>query len=287
MYFTDVLQALKRRWRVLVVGAVLIAIAAGGAIKFVPTQYEASGQMLLLLPADATGVTTPTNPYINLQSGLVTTASLIASNVSTKDTQRAMKAAGYTSEYAVALSPEGGPLLLITADDTDPKRATATRNEVIKRLTAEIARIQTTENVPPQQLIHPRTFSVTKSGEALPGSKIRALAVIGAGGIILTLIIALAIDRFRGSDKRRRPSRKERRESAENETAEVEPESKSAENESAPDESAEENTTRGVSQPTGAQLRSRLPDPTDSEVGPLTHPFGMSFEHEVVGERRR
>ncbi|PRZ42483.1 hypothetical protein CLV47_105105 [Antricoccus suffuscus] len=253
MYFGDVLKALGRRWYVLVAGLVVIAVAAGLAIKWVPTQYEASGQMLLLLPADATGITTPTNPYINLQAGLITTASVVAGTLSTKDSQREMKAKGFTSEYAVALDPGGGPLLLITADDTNPQRAVATRDEVIKRLDGELARIQQDENVPVTQLIHSRTFSVTQFAEALPGSKIRALAVIGAVGVILTLIVALMIDRYRPARKRPRRSRARRsRETGPDDETQADPQSPSVDN--------------------------------DSE---LASSATSTVEHEVVGEPRR
>ena len=50
---------------------------------------------MLLLPADATGAATPTNPFLNLQPGLTITASLIAGAVSTKETQRDMVATGF------------------------------------------------------------------------------------------------------------------------------------------------------------------------------------------------
>ncbi len=207
MYFQDAIRILLRRWYVVLAGLLLILAASGAAVALVPTDYQASGQVLLLLPADATGVATPTNPYLNLQSGLTVTASLIAGNVTTKDAQRDMVANGFTSDYAVALNPGTGPLLIVTAEDNDTDAAVATRDEVIRRLARELERIQLEESVPTSQIIHSRTDSVGTQAEALPGSKIRALAIVAAVGLVLTTIVAFIADRAllaRSSNRRQR-----------------------------------------------------------------------------------
>lgn len=201
MYFLDMVKILLRRWYIVVAGLLLIAGSAVVVIKIVPTEYQASGQLFLLLPTEATGVETPTNPFLNLQSGLTVTASLIAGSVSTQDNETALAAAGFTSEYSVALNPGTGPLLVITAADTDPARALATRNEVIGQLKTELERIQTEAQVPERQVIAAREFSVTAEAEVLAGSKIRALAGVGAVGLILTLLAVFSIERM---GKRRR-----------------------------------------------------------------------------------
>ena len=50
MYFTDTLQLLWRRWYVVAVGLVLVGVGAVLTLTSVPAQYQASGQMLFLLP---------------------------------------------------------------------------------------------------------------------------------------------------------------------------------------------------------------------------------------------
>lgn len=197
MDFLDALRVLGRRWYFVLIGLILMAGASGIAIKVVPTMYEASGNLLLLLPADATGKLTPTNPYLNLEPGLTSTASLIAGTISTKDTRRAMKQAGFGSKYSVALNPGAGPLLVISAEDTNPTAAIRTRDELVRRLDAELKRIQDDENVVPRQFIHSRPNSVSQQAQALPGSKIRALAGITGLGVTLTLLFTFLFDRFR------------------------------------------------------------------------------------------
>ena len=195
MDFIDALRVLGRRWRVLAVGIALTMASGLAAVFFVPTNYEASGQLVLLLGPRSISSRNATNPYLNLEPGLTVTASLIASTLTTKDAQRSVEDAGYTSEYTVGVSPDTGPLLEVSAEDTDPIMAVKTRDEVIRRLRAELLRMQSEVGAPSRQLINMSTNSAPEQADPLPGSKIRALAVIGGVGVFLTLLVAFTRDR--------------------------------------------------------------------------------------------
>lgn len=190
MYLVDALKVLLRRWQVVVVGTVALVAAAAAVVHYVPTQYQASGQLLLVLPADATGKKTPTNPYLNLQTGLDTVAALTATSVTSKDAARALAAAGYKATYAAAVNPGTGPLIVVTAKSADPAEALATRDAVIRRIDADLATLQRGANVPPSQLITSRPVNVPTNADVLAGSKIRALTVITGGIVLLTLMVA-------------------------------------------------------------------------------------------------
>jgi hypothetical protein len=130
-------------------------------------------------------------------------ASLVASTITTKETQNQIQGQGLSADYAVALLPGAGPVLQVTVKDSQPERAVATRNRVMELMEAELLRIQKSESVPDRHLIHARANSAPNAADVLPGSKIRALAGIGGLGGVLTLMIAFALDR-------RRPRRAER-----------------------------------------------------------------------------
>lgn len=196
MDLIDAVRVMLRQWRVLAIGIVVVVLAAVAAIFVVPTRYQATGQLVMLLPPQSTGNATPTNPFLNLEPGLTITASLIAATLTTKDSARTLEAAGFSSEYTIALNPGNGPVLEISVEDTDGAMAVRTRDEVISRLDQELTRIQLAENAPQRQVIHARPNSVANVAEPLPGSKIRALAVIGALGAVLTLFIAFVRDRL-------------------------------------------------------------------------------------------
>ncbi len=211
MSFVDALNLLLRRWLVVIVGLLLLAVATLFVLDRVDTQHQASSQMLFLLPPEASGVETPSNPYLNLQDGLTTTASLVAGTVSSKDVQREMEAAGYDSEYSIALVPGAGPLLLITTTDTSPEIAVATRDELMARVDDELARIQGEAGVPERQWISASRSNVSRRAEVLPGSKMRALAAVYGGGLLLVLLSAFAVDQLLARRRRRKALADDRR----------------------------------------------------------------------------
>ena len=74
--------------------------------------------------------------------------------------------------------------------------AVKTRDEVIRRLRGELLRMQSEVGAPSRQLINMSINSAPEQADPLPGSKIRALAVIGGVGIFLTLFVAFTRDRM-------------------------------------------------------------------------------------------
>lgn len=196
MYFMDAVRLLLRRWYVAAIGLLLIVGGAAYAMKTLPTQYQASGEMLFLLPPDATGHATPSNPYINLVPGLTTTASLIATESMTKDVVAQFADEGFKTEYSVALVPSTGPLLTISTTDTDPAKAVAMRDRVMKWLTERLDARQKAVSVPASQSIYTEDTNVGKGAEVVPGNKIRALAGVAGAGGILTLVVAFVLDRL-------------------------------------------------------------------------------------------
>jgi hypothetical protein len=196
MYFTDAISVLLRRWYVALLGLLLVAGGAAYTLTSVPTQYQASGEMLFLLPPDSTGPRTPSNPYINLVPGLTTTAALLATEANTKDVAAQLAEDGFTSEYSVALVPSTGPLLTISTTDTDAATAVAMRDRVMTWLRNRLEQRQEAVSVPPEQKIYTEDTNVGKEAEPLPGSKIRAVGAVVGAGMLLTLLAAFVVDRL-------------------------------------------------------------------------------------------
>lgn len=205
MYFSDAVGVLLKRWYVVVVGLLLVAGGVAAALVLVPTQYQATAHVLLLLPSQSTGARNPTNPYLNLQPGLTTTATLIASELGTKSAQRTVADGGFDSSFAVGVAPDTGPLLVITVEDTDQAMAVATREEVVRQLDVQLSAMQKDIDVPSTQVIFARRNDPPGGAEVLPGSKIRAAAGILGLGVALTVVAAFLVDRL----VRRRASRRQ------------------------------------------------------------------------------
>lgn len=208
MYFSDALALALRQWKVVVIGLVLLAAAAFAVVRVVPTEHQATGQQMLLLPPAYHGKDTLTNPFLNLPAELTTTASLLAGSVMTKDVIAELDEDGADAEYDVSVVPGAGPLLVISTRDTDADAAIMTRDAVMERLAGELDEIQTEARVPGDQVIRLQPFSVSASAEALPGSRLRALAVVGGVGLVLIVLLAFGLDRFSRRGGRRSASRR-------------------------------------------------------------------------------
>lgn len=195
MDLIDMVRVLLRQWVVLLVGAVLTVGTGLAAVQFVPATYQASGQLLLLLKPEASGESTPTNPYLNLDANLTTMASLIASTLSTKAAQEELAEAGFDAEVSVALRPGTGPLVSVSTAHGDPGVALRTRDEVIDRMQQVLEDLQDEANAPDRQRIESRTISTPETAVRLSGNKLRALAVVAALGIMITLTFVMVRDK--------------------------------------------------------------------------------------------
>lgn len=191
------LGVLARRWLVILLGVALTAMACWSVLHRVGSDFQASGQLVLLLPPDSTGVDSPSNPYNNLQPDLDTVAGVVAGSVMSKDTEARLVTEGFDAEYDVAVAPGNGPLLVITTMDKDPGIAVSTRDAVLREIGAELAAMQQAANAPQQQLISASASSVSPRAEVLPGSRLRALAGTATAGLLLTLVLAFGVDRLR------------------------------------------------------------------------------------------
>lgn len=196
MYLLAVGRLALRRWITCVVGLLATLVLCLLISAHVPPDHRATSQMLLMLPPDASGTDTPTNPYLNLPQGLVTTASLIAGNLSTKDSQREVAAAGDTADYTISLVPESGPLLSITTTSSDPAQALATRDELMTLVDRQLSQLQENAAVPQHQLMTATRTTVSKEAETMSGFRYKVLVLGALLGLLYTLGACALLDRL-------------------------------------------------------------------------------------------
>lgn len=204
VYFSDAIAVVVRRWYVVVVAAIVMVAGAAAVIAVVPTEYQASGQVLLLPPAETAVGARRTNPYLNLPNGLTFTATLLASGATQRSVARDLVEAGFESAYSVSVVPGTGPLIVISVKDTDGAAALALRDELITRIESELTRIQQEESVPDGQQIVARRFNSSSVAEVLAGSKIRALGALLALGTVTTAVVLFGFDRWHTRRRGRR-----------------------------------------------------------------------------------
>ena len=198
----DAVHAPRRSWlsvarrHLIVVGAwaVIAAVAVGAMLAIVPSQHQASGQVLLLPPAQPTLEGQRRNPYLVLPDGLILTSNLLANSVGDEDVRRELRDQGFASEYSVIVVPGTGPLIAITVKDTDPQRALELRDLLAQRLIAELAQIQADEDVPQAQLIEARLFTASQQADRLLGNRIRAAAAAAIAVFVLAALTVWLLD---------------------------------------------------------------------------------------------
>ena len=210
MYFSDAVSVLRKRWYVLLVGMGLVVGGVLAAFAYVPTQHQATAHVLLLLPTQSTGSNNPTNPYLNLQPGLVTSATLIAGDLSTNATARRLAGEGFVASFAIGVAPDTGPLLVVTVEDQDPVEAAATRDAVVELIQERLTLMQADMAVPRSQFIFARDNEPGTPAEVLPGSRIRAGAAIGGVGTALVVLAAFGVERLARRRRARRAGKNER-----------------------------------------------------------------------------
>jgi hypothetical protein len=205
------LQLLRRRWITAVIGVLTTAATLGLVLHAVQPTYQASSQVMLLLPPEPPEPDQPpVNPYLNLSAGMGTTAALLAGMVTTKDVTRQLGELGLDAEYTVVLVAGAGPVLEITSTGSSPRVALGTRDAVMDLVDADLARIQAEADVPPSTIMTTTRPTVSTEAEPLHGRVLQAGVATAVGGMVLTMLLCLAGDRLVRLRARRLRRRAER-----------------------------------------------------------------------------
>lgn len=189
----EALHALLRRWPILLAGLLLTGGATAWVYTETPVSYQSTGQVLVMLPPNANSPEIPTNPFLYLPNGLNVLARVVAVSPTTPQFQRSMIEAGFHSQYELRVET-GGSMVTFSAEGTDPADVVATRDELMRRFNVELDQVQDDEGAPDRQRAHARPLAMSDRATPMAGDRLRAVAVLGAAGVVLTLILALALD---------------------------------------------------------------------------------------------
>jgi hypothetical protein len=193
----DLTKLLLRRWYI-----ALPLLLASVAIVFMTAQtvtpdYRALGYLQMIpppgssQPPNANAKPRPHNPWLDLGYEPLGTAVLL--KVTDKDSLERLAANGLTDSVAVELS-RNGTLFEIEAVGTSPAQATATVQEVIRMLSAEIAASQQQYRVLPEDTI---TTTIVNNGgnvEVVTTKQKRILVVAAGLGVLFTTAATIGLD---------------------------------------------------------------------------------------------
>lgn len=205
----DLTRLLFRRWYIalpILLVSVLTAALVGQSIK---PDYRATGNLVLIPapgpaePADPKQRTEerPKNPWADL--GLEALGNAAILKVLDQRTLKGLADAGFSDSITVQVTPRT-PILYVEAVGNSPEQATATVQQVIKLLAAEVAEQQKGFGVLPQDTITTLTLTDGADVEAVTSKVKRVLVVIVGLGLLITAAGTIAVDVLLRRRQRRR-----------------------------------------------------------------------------------
>lgn len=191
-------QSLRRNWHVGIFGLIITIGLVVAAASLVPAKYVTTSQMVLIPPlsqpnANYNGVV---NPYMGLD-GLQSMANVVSSAMMDDETARALKKAG-VSQYSVRYdSLSAGPILIVQATESSPKKASDALALLDKQVPLTVARLQDEASISANSFITAvviaRPSTPIRSGK----TQLRAVALALVFGLVLTFLAISFIDAWR------------------------------------------------------------------------------------------
>jgi hypothetical protein len=211
MDFWKTIGVLLRRWKVAVpVFVVALAIGAGVFVK-VPTQYVATGTMVLtaptagattaINPAQASG---PGNPLLDFAGSLTITTQLLIQSLSSPAVADQIAGQGGVSTYQAGDGNTGGPFVVIIATANSPQGAELTVNLALKYAQNELDARQKNLNAPPSTYIGTQSVVSPTTATTKISNKVKDGGIALVVGLILSLATAYGVDSWMSGRRRRR-----------------------------------------------------------------------------------
>ncbi|WP_460370715.1 hypothetical protein, partial [Actinocorallia lasiicapitis] len=199
---------------------IILAVAAGvAAYRNVPLRYQASASMVLTAPtsggtatADPRSIKTESNPLLQFNDSLQTSAAILILAANTPETQVELGAGpksgtrlkvddGHTNAELLAAS-RVGPFLYITAESATPQEAARVVDNVRRFIRDDLRERQDVLSAPKSTYITVNDVATTPA-EAVNKARLTATAAGPAGVLGLAFLLGLLIHLRRESRARR------------------------------------------------------------------------------------
>jgi hypothetical protein len=193
----DLTKLLLRRWYFAVPMLLVSVVMVIGAATTVNPDYSAKGYLQMIPPPGSREPENPNarprprNPWLDLGYEALGTAALL--KVTDKAGLERLVKAGLSDDVTVVMS-EDSPLFEIEAIGSSPEQATATVQEIIKRLNENVAESQRVWGVYPEDTITTYTVDDGRNVEVVT-TKMKRILIVAAGlGVLLTAATTIGLD---------------------------------------------------------------------------------------------
>ncbi|MCK6068069.1 MULTISPECIES: hypothetical protein [Microbacterium] len=193
MNLAETFRGLIRRWYIVLPGILLAAVAGVYTWSVTEPAYERTATQILL-PGMGTLPEEATNPYLYL-GGLPSAADVIVRAVGAEDALRDIVEEHPGSEVEVTRDPTtSGPVILIKVTAPSDAAAGQIIAEMVQRTATIVADLQGAQGVPADDAITVTPIAVDQVSQPQQRDRIVLSAAVAAGGILLVLLIASAVD---------------------------------------------------------------------------------------------
>lgn len=201
MTLSNSVRAVLSRWYITVPGLLLSLAIAGITFTLIPPQYTSSGIAVLVQPKQP-GLN-PSNPLLNFNPSLNTTALIM---VQALNTPEAASELGLTPgkesltvknvDSATVNGGSGGPFIYVTAQSSIPAKSADIVANVLDRARQDLTDRQSHLHVSPQSDIRLESVVDATVPKAMPGVPLAVSGVALILGLIVTIFVACAWDRW-------------------------------------------------------------------------------------------
>ncbi len=193
------IRVLRERW-----GLVLVALFAGlatglGAFLAYPPTQQSKAAVLFVPSVKQPGVEGATNPLLELGGSVGVVASVLQIAVTADETVLALDEGGHTAKYEVLpdVSENAGPVLLVTAEDTDAATAEGTRDAVVAEISNRLTELQNARNVDPDLRVSTVLLTSAPTPEIVRKKQVQVSVATGCTTTAAILLLVLIRERRR------------------------------------------------------------------------------------------
>ncbi|TDC53136.1 hypothetical protein E1212_06880 [Jiangella ureilytica] len=201
MILSDLLNALLRRWYVVLVGLVGTGVLCFLVAARVAPTYESTATATLV-PGEST-IAERGNPLMYLD-GLILARDVLVRSLSSDDVREPVLEAFPGADFAVDGDPAtSGPMIVIESTADTPDAASGIVQRVLDELPARLEALQDEVESPAADRISVLPLAEPAAPETVNTAVIRALGGVAGAGIVVTLIITGLVDGLIGGRRQR------------------------------------------------------------------------------------
>ncbi|MFI2562883.1 hypothetical protein [Paenarthrobacter sp. NPDC018779] len=202
MQFRTVIASIIRRWYVLVAGILVTGLVCVAIQMNAPDKFKAQASLVLMPSSQSIGAAG--NPYLYL-GGMSEALDILIRKLSSQPVKERVLANFGTATYAA--EPDrgtNGAILVITATADSPEQTMSLLKAVMEETPRSLNEMQEALNVAVPARI--TTMNLLVDRQAVPEVKARTQLVLvaGAGGVAVTLVIAVLLDGLLLTRRRRK-----------------------------------------------------------------------------------